>query len=63
MITFFKYKLLLAIFADKEHVVEHVNTCWKSRPLYLERLTLVVVGRLPHTHRRPLLLLGPGVTQ
>ncbi|EFX71251.1 hypothetical protein DAPPUDRAFT_309172 [Daphnia pulex] len=29
---------------DKETMVEHVNTCWKSRPLYLERLTLVVVG-------------------
>jgi hypothetical protein len=26
-------------------MVEHVNTCWKSRPLYLERLTLVVVGK------------------
>ncbi|XP_046437475.1 SID1 transmembrane family member 1-like isoform X6 [Daphnia pulex] len=30
---------------DKETMVEHVNTCWKSRPLYLERLTLVVVGK------------------
>lgn len=29
---------------DKNRMIEHVSTCWKSRPLYLERLTLVVVG-------------------
>lgn len=30
-------------------MIEHVSTCWKSRPLYLERLTLVVVG-MSFTH-------------
>lgn len=37
--------ICLHLDADKETMVEHVNTCWKSRPLYLERLTLVVVGK------------------
>ena len=37
-------------------MVEHVNTCWKSKPLYLERLTLVVVGnnyKVKGDRRRP----------
>ena len=31
---------------DKERVQKHLNTCFKSPPLYLERLLLVVVATL-----------------
>jgi hypothetical protein len=47
LLLLFTILLIVSLhWSDKETMVEHVNTCWKSRPLYLERLTLVVVGKV-----------------
>jgi len=44
----YSHKLHLDIFlfclTDRNQLLRHCNTCWRSSPLYVERLILVIVG-------------------
>lgn len=45
--------VFISYLADKKchEILRHCNTCWRSSPLYIERLILVIFGKNPFIHQ------------